>query len=641
MIVWTASYPRSGNTFLRVLLRELYRLPSYSIYHWGLTRSQLKNHHTGEWAEGDPWPKSIEEMAVSSDPYFVKTHELAHMDGCSAIYLIRDGRDALVSYAHVVLRHDRGLLGYDRETYTDTLRTLMTTDSAFGGWSRNVETWLNRGGLTVCAKFEDLITYPRETVSEILEKLGITSQPNGRAKLPSFDELKSIAPKFFTKGDIGSWRTELDEELQTLFWDRHGQIMERLGYPRFAEASPVDPQSRKCFETDNGDERRVAVSHLLESIVDLRRASEQSQEQIRTLVAECEQKEEEIRSLKRERDSLQQQLNGCHFMPSPSVMSFESPLDLKSKGWLALRMLLNVAVPIRWKERMRPRLGTIRQYPPRPLEIPNRYSRLYPLSRTPVISIVTPSLNQGAFLEETLNSVLDQDYPKLEYVVQDGGSWDGTVEILKQYGDRLTDWESNKDNGQAHALNRGFRKTSGEIMAFLNADDSLLPGTLNYVADFFNRNPGVDVVYGHRILMNEAGSEVGRWILPSHDPEALRWVDFVPQETLFWRRDIWEKAGGALDEEFRFALDWDLILRFIDAGATFVRVPRFLGIFRVQSEQKTQQLLHTVGAHEMAILRERCHGRAVTPGEALIRVSGYMARHTLLTLLYDLGLLRY
>lgn len=288
-----------------------------------------------------------------------------------------------------------------------------------------------------------------------------------------------------------------------------------------------------------------------------------------------------------------------------------------------------------------PRLGQLDHHSPRELRTPRRYSRAIELADPPVISIVTPSLNQGRFVGQTIQSVLDQRYPRLEYIVQDGGSTDETPKIIESYRRKLHHYEARPDNGQAHAINLGFRHATGQIMAYLNADDLVLPGTLGYVARYFERNPEVDVVYGHRILVDEDGREVGRWILPSHDDAALSWADFVPQETLYWRRRIWDGAEISLDEESRFALDWDLILRFRDAGARIVRLPRFLGAFRVHGDQKTSAQIASEGESEMARIRERLHGREVSREEIRRNLRGYMLRHVLLHKLYRARLLRY
>ncbi|HEV2950251.1 MAG TPA: glycosyltransferase family 2 protein [Gemmataceae bacterium] len=299
----------------------------------------------------------------------------------------------------------------------------------------------------------------------------------------------------------------------------------------------------------------------------------------------------------------------------------------------------------RWRQLLKRlcgvRLGITPHYSPRPISFPARYGNPSSTIDWPTISVVTPSFRQGPFLERTMRSVLDQHYPKLEYIVKDGGSSDETVDILKRYEPSLTYWESSRDGSQARALNWGFRRITGEIMAYLNSDDLLIPGALHHVAEYFHRHPEVDVVYGHRIMIDENDLEVGRWVLPPHDNDVLSWADYVPQETLFWRRRIWDKIGGAFDESFDFALDWDLLIRFRDVGARLVRLPRFLGCFRLHPGQKTSSQLAHLGLHEMNRLRERCNGRPVSYTEISRHIAGYLFRHVIYHRLYLLGILRY
>jgi hypothetical protein len=150
----------------------------------------------------------------------------------------------------------------------------------------------------------------------------------------------------------------------------------------------------------------------------------------------------------------------------------------------------------------------------------------------------------------------------------------------------------------------------------------------------------VDAVYGHRIIIDAWDKEVGRWVLPPHDDEALRWFDFVPQETLFWRRRIWEQVSAHLDERFKFALDWDLLLRFQEAGARFARLPRFLGCFRIHPQQKTKAQI-ALGNEEMQAVLARQHGRPVSWEEVHRRIHRYQRRSVVFHLLYRLGALRY
>lgn len=287
------------------------------------------------------------------------------------------------------------------------------------------------------------------------------------------------------------------------------------------------------------------------------------------------------------------------------------------------------------------RLGQLVHYPSRKLDIPPHYYSTGPPTPCPRISIVTATMNAEAVLERAIRSVIDQGYPELEYIVQDGASVDGTRAILERYRDQLAVVRSEPDRGQSDALNRGFASAGGEILAYLNSDDLLLPGALSCVARFFTDHPDVDVVYGHRILIDADDQEIGRWVLPPHDDAVLSWADYVPQETLFWRRRIWDRVGATLDESFQFAMDWDLLLRFRDAGARFARIPRFLGAFRVHADQKTSAQMASIGQKEMARLRERVHGHPVSPGTVRRHVLWYLVRHVLCQKLYRLGILRY
>lgn len=291
----------------------------------------------------------------------------------------------------------------------------------------------------------------------------------------------------------------------------------------------------------------------------------------------------------------------------------------------------------RWWKRFRsPKLWTYEQYPARPLELPTRY-KAGPASGRLQVAIVTPSFQHARFVRATIDSVLQQDYRRLRYIVQDGASSDGTRDILAAYGPALQ-WNSEPDDGQACAINRGFARVSGDVMAWLNSDDILLPGAVKHVVDVFEKNPDVDVVYGHRIYLDTQNRDIGRCILPPHESEALRWADYIPQETMFWRRRVWD-AIGPLDESFHYALDWDFILRAQAAGFRFKRLNRFLGGFRVHPAQKTTALKN-VGDEEVARLHLRHLGGAPSPAEIRRNIKPFLKRHVLYDQLYRLGLIR-
>jgi glycosyltransferase involved in cell wall biosynthesis len=256
------------------------------------------------------------------------------------------------------------------------------------------------------------------------------------------------------------------------------------------------------------------------------------------------------------------------------------------------------------------------------------------------IAMVTPSYNQRKYLEATVASVLGQNYPALFYHVQDGASKDGTVDLLNAYGEQVS-WRSEADSGQANAINIGFKiaAVDCDIMAYLNSDDTLLPGTLSYIANVFQTRPDIDIVYGHRIFIDADGSEIGRAVFPPHDDNALLYVGYVPQETMFWRRSVWDRIGP-IDENFRFALDWDFMLRAQQAGYKMVRLPRFLGCFRIHAEQKTSAMMG-IGQQEMQLLRQRYLGHTPTQPEIYRAAMPFLLRQFCYHWMYRLKILTY
>ncbi len=183
------------------------------------------------------------------------------------------------------------------------------------------------------------------------------------------------------------------------------------------------------------------------------------------------------------------------------------------------------------------------------------------LNHQPKITLVTPSLNQGQFIERAIQSVLTQNYPCLEYTVIDGGSTDGTLEILQRYTGRLT-WLSEADQGQAHAINKGFEMATGDIVGWLNADDELAPGALAAVADFFSRYPEARLVYGEALTIDERGRSYGRRgnVKPTNFAELAAEGDFIVQPAAFWRANLLAEVGY-LDESLHYCLDYEYWLR--------------------------------------------------------------------------------
>ncbi len=285
-------------------------------------------------------------------------------------------------------------------------------------------------------------------------------------------------------------------------------------------------------------------------------------------------------------------------------------------------------------------MGDIKSNTPKLLSFSCNHDSWVPVN-SPLVSIIIPSYNQGRFLERTIRSVLEQEYPSLELIVVDGESDDCSKEIIKKYSDSLSWWCSEPDEGQTDAINKGIGRSRGDLIAWLNADDCLMPGTLARVTRFMNQRPEVDVVYGHRILIDENDFEIGRWILPPHDKKIIKWVDYIPQETLFWRRSAWESVGGYLDKSFCFAMDWELLLRFNTADLGIYRMPFFLGLFRVHADQKTATQMDSTGLAEIERLHRRYVGYIPSKNELRVRVFGYLVKTRLLEIAWRMGWVNY
>lgn len=203
----------------------------------------------------------------------------------------------------------------------------------------------------------------------------------------------------------------------------------------------------------------------------------------------------------------------------------------------------------------------------------------------PVVSIVTPSFNQGGFIRQTIDSVLSQDYPHIDYQVIDGGSTDGTIGILKSYGDRLR-WVSEKDRGQTHAINKGMATARGEIRAYLNSDDLLRPGAVSRVVRHFRERPACDLVYGRDAFIDADGCYIGSYLTADYSFERLVECCCISQPATFWRARLADRVGP-FDESLYLVMDYDYWLRADRAGGTLEHIPEVLAHTRIHRDAKS------------------------------------------------------
>lgn len=206
----------------------------------------------------------------------------------------------------------------------------------------------------------------------------------------------------------------------------------------------------------------------------------------------------------------------------------------------------------------------------------------------PKISIITPSYNQGQFIEQTILSVLGQQYPNVEYIIMDGGSTDNTVEIIKKYEHQISYWQSKKDGGQSIAINDGFKKSTGDILYWLNSDDMLMPGALFRMANYFLLNPNA-IYFGNCLHFNEKSGGIypyGSNVQERFFKYPLSLVDTIIQPSSFWSKSIWQKVG-LLREDLHFGFDWEWFLRAERLNVAFVPIHDCLSLYRFHDSHKS------------------------------------------------------
>jgi glycosyltransferase involved in cell wall biosynthesis len=206
----------------------------------------------------------------------------------------------------------------------------------------------------------------------------------------------------------------------------------------------------------------------------------------------------------------------------------------------------------------------------------------------PLVSIVTPSYNQAPYLETAMRSVLEQDYPRLEYIVIDGGSEDGSLSLIQQYAPRLAHWVAEPDLGQTDAINKGFAVARGEILAWLNSDDAYRPGAIAEAVSYLMSHPEIGMVYGQAFYVDDAGAPIARYPAGSTDHRGLRrGITTIPQQATFFRARLWQMVGP-LDPSFYYAMDYDLWVR-LSALSPIAYVQRPWADFRIHDLSKSRR----------------------------------------------------
>ena len=242
-----------------------------------------------------------------------------------------------------------------------------------------------------------------------------------------------------------------------------------------------------------------------------------------------------------------------------------------------------------------------------------------------LVSIITPSYNQASYLEQTMRSVLGQEYSDIEYIVVDGASTDGSVEIIRRYADRLAYWVSEKDRGQAEAINKGFARAHGEIVAWLNSDDTYLPGAVTAAVKAFDEHPEAVLVYADMLAVDEHGQTTNTLKYQQLTLEDLLCFQIIGQPAVFMRRSALEKAGG-LDLTFHFLLDHLLWIRIAEQGR-IVHINQTWAAARYHAEAKNRAKAAEFGREAFRILETVERDSNLAPAFAKVRKRATASAH--------------
>jgi glycosyltransferase involved in cell wall biosynthesis len=675
MIIWLASYPRSGNTLLRIILKSVFERQTFSKYDDpnDIGSDAAVRSEVGHEFLGEPWTSAYGRMREDDALHLVKTHDPPEDDG-RAIYVVRDGRAACRSFFHY-------LKDFPRLDDTFGISDVVCGFTPFGSWGDHLDAWLPaERPSTLLLSYEDLVGDPETQIQKIADFTGLRPLHGWRN---NFDKLHALNPSFFRAGANNNAATALSDMALDLFWVQHHDWMGRLGYPGAPDSMPADmavrlrqflsPKGRRYYyfgerlleaETSRDQEElarqiarveeleresAVTASRLQEShalavtqteraaareadwlskfaarsaeidvvggqVVELRSQLEVTRSQLVRLNAGEEARRELVASLttqlEQERDRLHATIGDLEGHRRYAVGLAEKLQEAESKLHAAA-----VALSERREKEstLSSRLGEAHRRLDAALAAPgNRRpwpSGLQGAPRLPAtmpggtpwprISVVTPSFNQGQYIEQTILSVLGQNYPNLEYILIDGGSTDQTMRVVNRYAERIDVVVSEKDAGQSNAINKGFARATGELFTWINSDDMLESGALAALAMAFHTS-GADMVAGvctrhvDGVVENRHLTSCASGVLPVDDLLDLDdcWLrgQFFYQPEVMFTRDLWLRAGGRLDESLHYSMDYDLWLRFAGQQAKLQVIGRPIALYRVHEQQKTYRM---------------------------------------------------
>jgi glycosyltransferase involved in cell wall biosynthesis/SAM-dependent methyltransferase len=632
MIIWLASYPRTGNTLLRMMLKSVFERETYSKYDdpFDIGADPATAQLVGHRNLPEKWSDAYAHMRDSEELFLVKTHEPPEDDG-RAVYITRDGRAACVSYYNYIKTY---MPGSEAVEMGDVIAGFVR----YGSWSRHLDAWrpLERPR-TLVLRFEELLKDPQPAIARLAEFCGIEPKHEW---VNDFAAAQKVNPRFFRQGSAEKSRSEIQGDDLSLFWLLHSDWMEKLGYepspPRpAAEAGAIlrariDRREQEIIELREklnyvqhwADERSGELESRTRTMQEEHRRLEAAEAQVAELQAQVAQQQEQLSAAKCELERATRRAAEAEQSAREArageaiaharlrevelqVVQAQQAMSQRQRELEAAQSQLQAVSTDRdiwksnaqrWEEQLR-RIENM-TWLQRIVDLCLRLGRnIYlgwpfahrPAGPLPRITIVTPVYNGEAHLRACIESVLSQEYPDLEYIIVDGGSTDRSADIAREYvGRGVTRVISEKDNGMYDAIAKGFEYATGDILGYLNADDLYEPGGLKRVGEYFRAHPHVKVVY-HEDTVTMDGWRFPNNPQPPHiDRTMLLAGHILFQDGVFFRRHAYVESGG-LNRHMRRAGDWDLWVRML-SKFRFRRNDGHISSFRVRSGQLSADL---------------------------------------------------
>lgn len=553
MIIWIASYPRSGNTFFRVILNNIFGLNTYSIYN---DNADIGSDEKTSDIVGHkllPEDFDIEKARLSEQLYLIKTHDYPSNDQDKVIYLVRDGRESTLSYKTYI------------QNYSNTQKTLIDVifgNVLFGGWGDHLANWdPKKRNNTLLIKFEELVDAPKEHIKKISDFISII--PKQEEGIPTFDQLKRINPKFFNQGKKDSWKDKYTTAEHSSFWLKNYKQMIEYGYVEdkpqtFDNENLVELLNIMSYQNtyhfnENLKNSQINHKYYLKILANKDDELKKLQSKIECLEKQFKESTEQLevsnKKLLLQSNVLSNIKNkykeinniSVYYHPYKKFRAYKSLIKTNSISFEYLSVISNTYLPSINKS--------------------NRENS-NPSDDAPLFSIITITFNAADYLQSTIDSVVKQTYGDIEYIIIDGASNDSTLKIIKNNEKNITTWISEPDTGIYDAMNKGISLSKGRWVNFMNAGDTFSDEkVLENIAK--NINSSADVIYGDRYYVKD--NQRVLQIAKSIDTIFER-MPFGHQST-FVKNDVLKKYR--FNDTYKFSADYDLLIKLYLANHNF------------------------------------------------------------------------